>query len=281
MIESRTIESMEVRSARRDLALVAVTVVGLSRLLEPPLVWLVAGLLLGAMLLGALQVLSDDAGPAEAWAGVPVEALILPSVAAIACLGSIRLIPFGLWLVPALAATFLIVGRTLALESRIHRSIGALSADDVTAIQVTTLLVAFLTFTGVAAMVPGGLVQESGSAASGAPGGSYLAVLIAGDAILGALLGYRVAALRVITAREALWSALTYGAAIAIAAATLRAMEIPRLVGPALLTLVFYLWDAFAGAAPARRRDPRWLGRLGVLVVLGVVVAAWNLLPRA
>ncbi len=277
MIESRTIESMEVRSARRDLALVAVTVVGLSRLLEPPLVWLVAGLLLGAMLLGTLQVLSDDAGPAEAWAGVPVEALILPSVAAIACLGSIRLIPFGLWLVPALAATFLIVGRTLALESRIHRSIGALSADDLTAIQVTTLLVAFLAFTGVAAMVPGGLIGDS---TSEAPGSSYLAVLIAGDAILAALLGYRVAALRVITAREALWSALTYGAAIAIAAATLRAMEIPRLVGPALLTLVFYLWDAFAGAAPARRRDPRWLGRLGVLVILGVVVAAWNLLPR-
>ena len=86
------------------------------------------------MLLGTLQVLSDDAGPAEAWAGVPIEALILPSVAAVGCLGAIRLVPFGLWLVPALAATFLIVGRTLALESRIHRSIGALSAEDRTAI---------------------------------------------------------------------------------------------------------------------------------------------------
>jgi hypothetical protein len=274
---SRTIAAMEDRSSRRDLALVAVTVVGLSRLLDPPLVWLVAGLLLGAMLLGTLQVLSDDAGPGEAWAGVPIEALIVPSVAAIACLGAVRLVPFGLWLVPALAATFLIVGRTLALESRILRAGAALSADDRTAILVTTLLVAFLGFTGVAAMVPGGMVQTTEG--TDLPEANLLA-LAAGDAVVAALLGYRVAALRVTTARDALWSALSYGAAIAIGAAALRAMAIPRLVGPALLTLVFYLWDAFTSTAPARRRDVRWLGRLGVLLVLGVVVAAWNLMVR-
>ena len=73
------------------------------------------------MLLGALQVLHDEADPREAGAGVAIEALILPSVAAIACLGAIRLVPFGLWLVPALAVTFLIVGRTLALEAELHR----------------------------------------------------------------------------------------------------------------------------------------------------------------
>ncbi len=37
------------------------TLVGLSRLLEPPPVWLVAVFLLGAMLLGTLQVLADEA----------------------------------------------------------------------------------------------------------------------------------------------------------------------------------------------------------------------------
>ena len=104
---------MDDRSARRDLAVVAVTVVGLSRLLEPPLIWLVAGALLGAMLLGTLQVLHDDAAPLEVWFGVPIESVILPSVAAVACLGAIRLVPFGLWLLPALGVTWLIVGRTL------------------------------------------------------------------------------------------------------------------------------------------------------------------------
>ena len=91
---------MDDRSARRDLALVAVTVVGLSRLVEPPLIWLVAGALLGAMLLGTLQVLNDEVAPAQAWFGIPIESLILPSVAAVACLGAIRLVPFGLWLAP-------------------------------------------------------------------------------------------------------------------------------------------------------------------------------------
>jgi hypothetical protein len=38
--------------ARRDLALAAVTIVGLSRLIEPPGVWFVAIFLLGAMLVG-------------------------------------------------------------------------------------------------------------------------------------------------------------------------------------------------------------------------------------
>jgi hypothetical protein len=272
--DSRTIAAMDDRSARRDLALLAVTVVGLSRLLEPPLIWLVAGALLGAMLLGTLQVLADEAAPAQAWFGVPIESLILPSVAAVACLGSIRLVPFGLWLVPALAVTWLIVGRTLALEARINRAAAGPSEDDRTALLVTILLVAFLGFTGVAAMVPGGLVQTDGALAE-----SNLLILAAGDALIAGLLGYRSAALRVTGVRDALLSALTYAAAIAIGAAALRAMEIPRLVGPALLTLAFYLWDAFI-TAPARRRDRRWIGQIAVLAGLGVIVAVWNLLLR-
>jgi len=273
--DSRTIAAMDDRSARRDLTLVAVTVVGLSRLLEPPLIWLVAGALLGAMLLGTLQVLHDEAAPLQVWFGVPVESVILPSVAAVACLGAIRLVPFGVWLAPALYLTWLIVGRTLALESRINRGPAGLSPDDRSALLVTILLVAFLAFTGVAAMVPGGLVQSGGALAE-----SNLLVLAAGDALVAGLLGYRAAALRVTTVRDALWAALTYAAAIAIGAAAIRAMEIPRLVGPALLTLAFYLWDAFIGSAPTRRRDLRWVGQIGLLAALGLIVAVWNLLLR-
>jgi hypothetical protein len=267
---------MDDRSARRDLALVAVTLVGLSRLLEPPLIWLAAGALLGAMLFGTLQVLHDEAAPGQAWSGVPIESLILPSVAAVACLGSIRLVPFGLWLVPALGVTWLIVGRTLDLEARLNRGSTGMSTDDRSALLVTTLLVAFLAFTGVAAIVPGGLVQSGGALDE-----SNLLVLAAGDALAAGLLGYRAASMRVTGVRDALWSAATYAAAIAIGAAALRAMEIPRLVGPALLTLAFYLWDSFIGTSPSRRRDLRWIGQIGLLAGLGLVVAAWNLLLRS
>ena len=91
-------------AARRDLAIAAVTGVGLSRLLDGDAVWLVAGLVLGGMLLGALQVLAED-DPAAETRGVPIEAVILPAVAAVGCLGAIRLVPVGLWLAPALFAT--------------------------------------------------------------------------------------------------------------------------------------------------------------------------------
>ncbi len=275
MSDSRTIAAMDERSARHDLALVAVTVVGLSRLLEPPVIWLVAAALLGAMLLGTLQVLTEEVHPSQAWFGIPIESLILPSVAAVACLGAIRLVPFGLWLLPALAVTWLIVGRTLTLESRINRANDRLSADDRSALLVTILLVAFLGFTGVAAMVPGGLAQSGG-----ALGESNLLVLATADALVAGLLGYRASSLRVTTVRDALWSAATYAAAIAIGAAALRAMAIPQLVGPALLTLGFYLWDAFISTAPSRRRDMRWIAQVGVLLGLGLIVAAWNLLLR-
>jgi len=276
MSGSRTIAGMDDRPARRDLALVAVTLVGLSRLLEPPLIWLCAAALLGAMLLGTLQVLHDEAAPVHAWFGVPLESVILPSVAAVACLGAIRLVPFGPWLAPALVVTWFIVERTLELESRINHGLAALTTDDRTSLLVTVLLVAFLAFTGVAAMVPGGLVLSGGALAEG-----NLLVLAAGDALVAGLLGYRAASLRVNDVRDALWSALTYAAAIAIAAAALRAMEIPRLIGPALLTLTFYLWDAFISTTPSRRRDRRWIGRVALLAGLGVLVTAWHLLLPA
>ena len=71
-----------------------------------------------------------------------------------------------------------------------------------------------------------------------------------------------------------------YGIAIAIAAAALRFVQIPRLMGPALLTLTFYLWDAFHAASPTRRRDVRWLWQTILLAILGIVVIGLNLLVR-
>jgi hypothetical protein len=278
-MDSRALGPLDDRPGQRDLALVAVTIVGLSRLVEPPLVWLVAVLLLGAVILGALQVLSDELGPTEAGAGVAIEALILPAVAAVACLGAIRLVPFGLWLVPGLGVTWLLVRRTLAMEARIHRASSGLSADDRTAVLVTILLVGFIGFTGVAAMVPGGLVERTGG--PGPLPETNLLILAIGDGIIAGLLGYRAVTLRISNLIDALWSAGAYAAAIAIGAAALRAMEIPRLMGPALLTLAVYLWDALTGTAPARRRERRWIWQTGLLAALGVVVTAWNLLLRS
>ena len=277
---SRTIRAMSDRRGRNDLALAAVTIVGLSRLIEPPGVWLVAIFLLGAMLLGALQVLGDETARADgAGLGVPIESLILPAVAAVACVGAIRLVPFGLWLAPALLLVGIVVARTLALEGRLLISHEDPGAEGRTEVLATILVVAFIGFAGVAASVPAGLVQPGTT--DGPLPESDLLTLVLGDATIAFLLGYRAAALRLTTLRDALWSAATYAAAIAIGAAALRAMEIPRLMGPALLTLAFYLWDAFHAASPARRRDARWIWQTALLGGLGIVVVAWNMLLRA
>lgn len=271
--------AFEVTAARRDLCLLVVAIVGLARLLHGPLAWAVAILLLAATLIGSLQVLGQLDVP-EADRGVPIESLILPAVAAIGCLGAISLVPVGVWMIPALAATAFLVDRTLVLEERILAGDRGLSPEDRSSVLVATLLVGFVAFVGVGALVPGGL--------AGGPGGavaplrlSDLLLLATADAAVAGLLGYRAAALRVISLRDALWSAATYAIAIAIGAAALWAMSIPRLVGPALLTLAFYLWDAFHGASPTLRRDPTWIWQTALLLVLGLIVAGWNLLIRA
>jgi hypothetical protein len=264
---------------RHDLEIVATTLVGMAAVLSGPLVWVAGGLLLAAMLLGTLQVLAaDDEDRLAGGAGIPIESLILPAVAAIGCLGAIQLVPLGLALIPALAATAVLIDRALLLESRLVASDHGPTPDDRSMALVTTLVVALVAFVGVAAIVPGGIagLEPVGAPAAPLPLGNLLLLGLA-DAFIAGLLGYRAAALRATNLGEALWSALTYGVAIAIGAAAIRAMGIPRLVGPALLMFVFYLWDVLHGTTPARRRDPRWIWQTALLAGLGALVALWNL----
>lgn len=257
--------------------IVATAVVGMAVVLTGPLVWIVALLLLGAVALGALRVLADD-DPAGADTGVPIESLFLPAIAAIGCLGAIRLVPVGLGVVPALIATALLIDRSLAVESRIATAVQGPTADDRVRTLVAMLVVALVAFVGVAAIVPGGI---AGAGPAGAPVSPLpigeLFLLAAADAVIAGLLGYRAAALRSPSVREALWAAATYAAAIAVGAAALRAMGIPRLIGPALLMFLFYLWDSLHAAAPSRRRDPRWIWETVALAGVGAAVAFWNL----
>ena len=95
------------------------------------------------------------------------------------------------------------------------------------------------------------------------------------------LLGYRAAALRMTSLRDAFWSALT-----------LRGRDRDRgggdpgdgdpagSIGPALLTLAFYLWDASTARPRRAGATSRWLWQIVLLAVLGIIVVAWNLLLR-
>lgn len=265
------------RPAGRDLVLAATTVVGMAAVLTGPPVWLAAFLILAAVAIGTVQVLADIDGPASE-RGVPIESVFLPTVAALGCLGAIRLVPLGLGMLPALLLTGLLIDRTLAVESRIATATQAPADDDRSETTIAMLVVALVAFVGVAAIVPGGIagLEPAGSPVRRLPIGDLVLIALA-DAAIAALLGYRASALRGSTVRVALWAALTDGVAIAIGAAAIRAMGIPRLVGPALLMLLFYLWDSVHADAPTRRRDPRWIWQTVALAGLGALVAIWNL----
>ena len=267
---------MNPRSHQREFVVLMVTVLGLSRLLDGPLLWLVAALVLAAAWLGARQVLSEGS---LHYARVPPDASIVPAVAAVGALGVLRLVPLGLALVPALAAVGLLVNVALRVEGRVVDRPTGMTGGDRTALLAVTLLAAFLAFTGVAALVAGGLAEPAiDGLQTGPPFSESGIVSVAlGDAAVAALLGFRVASVRLAGARDALWAAGTYAAAIAVAAGLLRVVALPRLAFPALLTLVFYLWDAIRAPAPSLRRDPRFLWQTVLLVVLGVAVIAWNL----
>ena len=259
----------------RELTLLAVTVIGLSRLLEGPLLWVVAALVLAAIALGTRQVLAEGAA---GYAPVPFEASILPAVLGASAVGGLRLIPLGLAVVPALVLVWLLLDAAGRLEARVYDRPSGITGEDRTAILVVGLVAAFMAFAGVASMVAGGLA-DPGNGGQGGPAISEAGIVTVaiGDGLVAGLIGYRLGAARLTGARVALWAAATYAGAIAISAGLLRAIAMPRLAFPALLTLVFYLWDTLRGTAPSLRRDPRFVWQSVLLVALGVAVVAWNL----
>ena len=263
--------------ARRELVVAAVVMVALTRAVEPADAFLVAGLLPVVMLLAGVGVLHLGTSDAR-----PFEALLVPAVLTGGTGAAIHLVPIGLGLIPVLFGFAILLDRILALELRLlGQATGATEADQ-SRVVLAAVVTAFIAFTGVATLVPGGLAEPGGAAAGGqALSEGWLVVMAVNDALVALLLGYRLALLRYGTARDAARSAVTSAIVVAVAAGALRAVDLPRLVGPAVLTLVFYLWDALHGTAPARRREPRFLWEAILLAVLGVIVVAWNLRLRA
>jgi hypothetical protein len=187
-------------------------------------------------------------------------------------------VPLGAAIVPAVAAVAFVVDRAVATEGRIIAAPQGPADHDRTRTLVMTLITSVVAFAGIAAVVPGGLAGTDlpGAPTTGLPLAN-LVVLAVADALIAGLLGYRAVALRVARARDAIWAAASYAVAIAIGAAAIRAMGIPRLIGPALLMFLFYLWDTLHAAPPSRRRDPRWIWETAILAAAAVAVAAWNL----
>ena len=260
-------------TARRELVLVATLLVALASLVAPADAFLPAVLLPIVMLLAGIGVFGGDQAPSR-----PFDSLVLPAILTGGAAAAVHLIPPGLWLLVALALFALVLDRIVALEMGLVAQPNAISDGDRARVLGAAVATAFVAFTGVAALVPGGMPDPGGTTAGTAGlSGTWLVVLALDDALIALLLGFRISALRYGSVREASRSALTYALVIAVAAGLIRAIDLPRLVGPAVLTLVFYLWDAQHGSAPARRQERRFVWEMLLLGALAIVVVAWNL----
>lgn len=264
-----------------ELLVLAMALAAVARIAEGAALWAAALLVGAALALAALDVLGSEEDASSSELGVPVEALALPAVAGIAGATALQLLPVGLLLVVGVGAAGAVALAAVLLERRILLRRSGATAADRTSLHSLAVVLAFLAFTGIAAAIPGALVEPLPTGEDGGPPGMALeglVLLAALDGLVAGLLGYRLAALRGSTARATFAAALSYAAVVAIAAAALRAMGLPRLLGPALLTLVFYLWSAYRGVPRTARRDARWIWEVLLLAALGIVVVAWNLL---
>ena len=268
----REVSSPSAVLARRELVLVAVILVAFTRLIEPADAFFISGLLPVVMLLAGMGVLASERNRR------PFEHLLVPAVLTGGAGAAVHLVQPGLPMIPALGAFALVLDRILALEIRLLAQHTSPSDADRSRVLLTAILAAFVAFTGVATLVPDGLAEPGGATAgAGTLALGWLIVLAFDDALIALVLGYRLAVLRYGSAADAARSALTYAIVVAVAAGATRAIDTPRLLGPVVLTLVFYLWDALHSTAPARRRQPRFVAELIVLGILGVAVIAWNL----
>jgi hypothetical protein len=273
---------MQTPAGIRELVVAAGVLVALSRFTEGLAPWAIASLVFAAVILGALQIFHDTHASTRAH-GVPVESLVDPAVLAFGSIGVLHLVPIGLLLVPAVAAILWLLQRSLTLEARLAQATTPPSGAARTAVLGMTMVAGLVGFAGIAALVPGGLPDPGAVAAGGnvAPvTPSLILGLAAVDGLMAFLLAYRVAALRSSSVRDVGWAASAAAAVVAIASAALRTLVIPGLLGPALLVLVFFLWEAMHGA-PARRHDQRRIWETGLLVALGLVVVVWSVGLRA
>ena len=276
--------------ADRQLIAGAITVIFVARLVDGPASWLVAGVLGLGVLIGVCwnRPAADAAPEASArvssfrlqWEAVAggasgMESGIVPAVLAAALALSLRLVPFDWRFVATLAGALVLLDRSIRFERSFARSTD--DSGERWQVVLMALATAFLGFAGVAAMVRGGVADAGGPTLAE----QDLLLLAGGDAVVGLLLGFRLARLGPAARREALVSGVGFGALVAIGSGLLRAMAIPALLGPALLTLLVYLWDALNATTPSIRRDPRWRWQVGLLLLLSAVVITWNLRLRA
>jgi hypothetical protein len=145
-------------------------------------------------------------------------------------------------------------------------------------VRVTSLGLAFVAFAAIGGVVPGGFAGDRGPLSAGA-----LAAIVTLDVLVGGLVGYRIASITYPSRFDRIVRVLAFGQyalPVGIAGALLRALALPRLFGPALLTLVAYLVTVLRDSPEPVLYNRRLLQETAVLGLAGALVVMWGLLVR-
>jgi hypothetical protein len=146
------------------------------------------------------------------------------------------------------------------------------------AVRLAAIGLAFAGFVAVGGIVPDALPGAAQPATARELAGAVLL-----DAAVAAVVGYRIAALLVPGRADRIVRVLAliqYGVPAALAGWAFREVSMPRLFGPALLTLIVYAVTAMRESPDPIVLNRRLLQELGLLLLVGAAAAAWGLMLR-
>jgi hypothetical protein len=268
---------MQQRSGSREVALIVAMLVAFGPFVADAALWLGTAL----TVLVAVAATAALLGEPRPWRW-PADRLVLPAFSAFAAVGIARLLDPVPWLAVVVVATFAVLACTVGLETAPaapgyapgSSPAGGSHARAVSA-RLATLGLAFLAFAAIGGIVP--------FEAAGGEQSPTLAVFLAAvvlDVAIGALAGYRIVALAPHDRSQAFLAVYLYALAIAPIAVLVRVLALPRLFGPAELTLVLYLVTSLRESNEPIRRNARLLEETAILAVAGLAIAAAGLLTR-
>jgi hypothetical protein len=306
---------MQQRNGARELALI-VAALGVSvHFVDAAPAAIATALLVAAAAIGTGAL----AGEARPWR-LPLIPVVLPALAALSVAGIARLVDPVPWLALVFAAGWAIVAWVVRLEAtpyivgagetsaapsgpraagpavrmrprrRAEFDLPKIVAEPIdtspepaphprpVAVRATSLGLAFLAFVAVGGIVPGGFAGEGGSL-----GGQALAAIVALDLLVGGLVGYRIASIESTSRFDRIVRVLAFGQyaiPIGIAGASLRLLALPRLFGPALLTLVAYVVTGLRESPEPIVYNRRLLQETALLGLAGALAVVWGLMVR-
>jgi hypothetical protein len=305
---------MQQRSGAREIGLIVATLGVLVHFLDPAQAAIVTALVVVAAVLGTSAMF----GARRPWR-VPLIPAVLPAVAAFATAGAARLVEPVPWLFCVFVAGWVVTTWVVGLElapadtgidgprdaslrpvvgppvrmrptRRDEFDLPRIVAEPLdleleepahprpVAVRSAALGLSFAAFAAIGGLVPGGMADGLGP-----PGTRALVLTVALELVVAGLLGYRMASLTRTSRFDRIVRILAfvqYAAPVGLLGAVLRVADLPRLFGPALLTLVVYVITVIRDSADPVLENRRLLQELSILGTVGGVAVVWGLLVR-